>query len=102
MMEIDNRLGYASLTCIDPRVVVIFSLLVRQAVDSEEVTIHRLNDMLLSVVAIQGAQIREIRAIGNGMGYGFLLATGAMCTRRREAIEQFLGLVVAEANDGLR
>lgn len=77
-MEIDDRLGYASLACVHPRVVVILSLLVRQAVDPEEVTIHRLNDMLLSVVAIQGAQVGEIRAIGDGMGNGFLLPTGPM------------------------
>ncbi len=50
MMQIHDRLCYRSLASVDKVALLLFSLFVGQAVNSQEIAVRGLNDMLLSTI----------------------------------------------------
>jgi hypothetical protein len=57
--------------------------------------------MFLGVVSKERAKICEVGAIGNRLGDRLILRSCFVGARRGQSIEEILGPVVAEANDGL-
>lgn len=90
-MQIDNLLPRTPLTLINPNPFLPLSI--RQAMQTQEVSIVGLDDMLFSLVVEQRADIRKVGRLGNGRRKGIFIVS---FISRDERIEDGFGTIVEE------
>lgn len=90
-MQIDNLLPRTPFTLINPS--PFFSLSIRQTMQTEEVSIVGLDDVLFSLVPEQRADIRKVGRLGNGRRKSIFMES---FIGRDERIEDGFGAIVEE------
>lgn len=102
VVQIDDLLAQARLARAGIDALGLLAALPAQAVQSQQVAVAGLDNVLLAVVAGEVAQLGKVAGAGNG-GPHILLAVARAARRgRRELVEQAAGDAVAGVDDGRR
>ena len=97
MMQIHHLLLHTILPSVDP--CPLLSFLPPKSMKTKQVSVPGLNDVLLSMVSIQRAQVSEIVSFGDRCRTP--LGSGLVVLFRGIEIEEIFGAVVAELNEGI-
>jgi hypothetical protein len=99
MVEIYDFLLGAPFALVDSLRLLAFAI--GQSVETKQISVSSLNDVLLRLITINGAYFREIRGVGNGTCTSFPSPLLLWSLRGNDQVEDSLRPLVEEVDDRL-